>query len=76
MKVTNADLLKLEQKYLVIQSDFENIVYALDQVNDVRWILDRDTGQSIEVAGENVIAFAHEFMDVCELYKPKRLRAV
>lgn len=76
MKLTDYDLTKLEQKYMLIQSNFENIVYVLDQVNNVRWILDTETGQSIEVAGENVQAFVYEFMDVCELYKPKNCRKV
>lgn len=74
MRLTDYDLARLEQKYMLVQSNFENIVYVLDQINNVRWILDTETGQSIEVAGENVQAFAYEFLDVCELYRPKNNR--
>lgn len=70
--ITDCDLVKLEQKYLVVQSNFKNIVYVINKKNDVCWILDKNTGQSIEVAGENVLPFAYELMDVCELYRVKR----
>jgi len=67
--LTESKLVQLESKYLIIQSDFKNIIYEHDPKQKVWWIADKSTGQSIEVSSENINAFVMEFLDVSDLHK-------
>lgn len=68
MYIDESRLTILSQKYITVNSDYDNIVYAIDRSNKTMWVLDRLTGQSIEVDAENTYKFADEMMSVAEIF--------
>lgn len=70
MKISHTDLMKIEEQHhvITIQSDYPEIVYAVDRRNDAMWIINRQTGAQLEISGENVYKFADELMSVADVY--------
>lgn len=70
MKISHTDLMKIEEQHhvITIQSDFQEIAYAVDRRNGVMWIINRQTGAQLEIAGENVYKFADELMSVADIF--------
>lgn len=69
MKIEDTQLTALEDKgYIVIQSDFPEIAYAVDQRRRVMWSINRQTGHQQEISAENVHKYADELMSVSEIY--------
>lgn len=70
MKISHNDLLTIEKKrhVITIQSDYPEIVYAIDRRNKVMWVINRQTGAQLEIAAENVYKFADEMMSVADVY--------
>lgn len=74
MKISHTDLMKIEEQHhvITIQSDFQEIAYAVDRRNDAMWIINRQTGAQLEISGENVYKFADEMMSVAEVHLGER----
>lgn len=70
MKITDMKLTEIEQKrnVLLIQSTYPDIAYAIDRFNKVMWVINRRTGEQMEIDVENVYAFAFEMMDIADLF--------
>ena len=77
MKISHNDLLTIEKKrhIITIQSDYPEIVYAIDRRNKVMWVINRQTGAQLEIAAENVYRFADELMSVADVHMRMRKRA-
>ena len=70
MVIQDIELTRIEQEkgVLIIQSDFHEIAYAIDKRRGVMWVINRQTGAQLEIAGENVYKFADEMMSVADVY--------
>jgi len=68
MKISNESLIHIEESnnVITVQSDFPEIVYAIG--HGAIWIINRQTGQELQIAQENVYAFADELMSVAEVH--------
>ena len=78
MKISHNDLLTIEKKrhIITIQSDYPEIVYAIDRRNKVMWVINRQTGAQLEIDGDNVYKFADEMMSVADIFLKRRLSVV
>jgi hypothetical protein len=67
-------LTEIEQskKVLIVESEFEGIVYAVDRRNDTLWIIDRKAGTQLQIAGDNAYKFADEMLSVADIYLKQR----
>jgi hypothetical protein len=70
MYIPQETLLSLEQRrnILTVQSDAPELIYAIDKRHGAMWILNRQTGAELQIAAENVHAFADELMSMAELH--------
>ena len=71
MKLSHNDLLTIEERHnvITIQSDYPEIAYAIGHGS--MWIINRRTGQELEIAAENIHPFADEMLSVADLYLPQ-----
>ena len=69
MKISHNDLLTLEESrgLIIVQSDFNEIAYAVDKYDKVMWLINRQTGAQVEMDGTNVHKLADELMSVAEV---------
>lgn len=70
MVIEDIELTRIEREkgVLIVQSDFREIVYAIDKRRGVMWVINRQTGAQVEIAAENVYKFADEMMSVADVY--------
>ena len=70
MKISHNDLLTLEESrhIITVQSDFNEIAYAIDRPNGAVWLINRQTGAQVEMDAENVHKLADELMSVAEIF--------
>jgi hypothetical protein len=68
MYIPQEQILAIEQRHNVIavQSDFPEIIYAVG--HGALWIINRQTGAELQIAAENVHAFADELMSMAEVH--------
>lgn len=67
--MTESQKVILEQKAMLVQSDFEDTIYAVDRKGRGMYVIVGD--KYIPILAENIQAFALELMDVWETMKPR-----